>query len=118
MGNKPNPYIAKQKEKQQQCFEAGCDITAQQFFDYLCIVLNDPNVMGKDVFGENRIKKVHEALKEVDRHYSEAFVNSQESDYYQSKLDAELIQIFGEIDPFEKRYPYIKTWNYNKPCRK
>ena len=73
MGNKPNPFLAKQEQKQQMCFEAGCSTTAQQFFDYLCIVLNDPNVMGKDVFGANRIKKVHEALKATDKYYSEAF---------------------------------------------
>lgn len=114
MGNKPNPFLAKQQEKQQMCFEAGCSTTAQQFFDYLCIALNDPNVMGKDVFGANRIKKVHEALKEVDKYYSEAFVGSQESDWYQERLDAELKRIFGEIDPFEKRYPLLKKWDYNK----
>ena len=118
MGNKPNPFLAKQQEKQQQCFEAGCAITSQQFFDYLCIVLNDPDIMGKDVFGAKRIEKVHEALKEVDKYYSEAFVNSQDSDYYQEKMDAELRRIFGEIDPFNVRYPYLKEWNYNKPIRK
>ena len=35
----------------------------------------------------------------------------------QEKLDAELKRIFGEIDPFKKRYPYLKEWNYNKPYR-
>jgi hypothetical protein len=37
---------------------------------------------------------------------------------FQEKLDALLRQIFGEIDPFNKRYPLIKEWNYNKPCKK
>lgn len=115
---KPNAFLAKQQAMQQKCFEVGCDTTAQQFFDYLCIVLNDPDVMGKDVFGAKRIKKVHEALREVDKHFSEAFVNSQESDYYQEKLDAALRNIFGEIEPFSKRYPYMREWNYNKPCKK
>ena len=113
-----NVFLAKQRELQQKCFEAGCEITAQQFFDYLCIVLNDPDVMGKDVFGAKRIEKGHNALKEVDKYYSEAFVNSMESDYYQDKLDGELIRIFGEIHPFKKRYPYLREWNYNKPCKK
>lgn len=109
-----NAYIAKQQAIQQRCFEVACDTTAQQFFDYLCIVLNDPDVMGKDVFGANRLNKIHDALKAVDKHYSEAFVNSQESDYYQEKMDAELRQIFGEIVPFNRRYPYLREWNYNK----
>ena len=64
-----------------------------------------------------RLEKIHEARKEVDKYYSEAFVNSQESDYYQEKLDAALRGIFGEIDPFNKRYPYLKGWNYNKPMK-
>ena len=115
---KPNTYIAEQRAKQQKCFEAGCEITAQQFFDFLCLVLNDPEVMGKDVFGAKRIQKVHEALKEVDKRFSEAFVHSQEADYYQEKLDAELRRIFGEIEPFNKRYKYLKEWNYNKPLKK
>ena len=114
---KPNAFLAKQEAIKQRCFEVGCDTTAQQFFDYLCIVLNDPEVMGKDVFGEKRIKKVHEALRAKDKEFSEAFVNSQESDYYQEKLDAALLRIFGEIEPFSVRYPYLKEWNYNKPCK-
>lgn len=117
MGKK-NAFIAQQQAKQQQCFEVGCDITAQQFFDFLCLVLNDPEIMGKDVFGANRLLKIHEALKKVDKQFSEAFVHSQESDYYQEKLDAALRQIFGEIDPFNKRYPYLKEWDYNKPSRR
>jgi hypothetical protein len=102
----------------QKCFEVACDTTAQQFFDFLCIVLNDPEIMGKDVFGANRLEKIHAALKAVDKQYNTAFVNNQESDYYQEKIDARLRQIFGEIQPFKERYPYLKEWNYNKPCRK
>ena len=114
---KPNAFLAKQQAMQQKCFEVGCDTTAQQFFDVLCIVLNDPAVMGKDVFGAKRIQKVQEALKAVDKQFSEAFINSQESDYYQEKLDAALRGIFGEVDPFKVRYPYLKDWDYNKKLR-
>ena len=113
-----NAFLKKQQEKQQMCFEAGCQITAQQFFDYLCLVLNDPDVMGKDVFGANRLHKIHEEMKKLDKIFSEAFVGGQESDYYQEKMDARLIKIFGKIDPFKVRYPFLKDWNYNKPLRK
>lgn len=113
-----NSFLEKQKQLQQKCFEAGCEITAQQFFDYLCIVLNDPDVMGKDVFGANRLNKIHEALKKTDKYFSEAFVNSEESDYYQEKLDEALRGIFGKIDSFSTRYPFFKEWNYNKPSKK
>lgn len=93
-------------------------MTAQQFFDYLCLVLNDPEIMGKDVFGANRLMKIHEALKATDKKFNEAFVNSQDSDYYQEKLDDALRSIFGEIDSFSTRYPFLKEWNYNKPMKK
>lgn len=116
--NKPNAFLAKQEQLRQQAFEAACDMTAQQFFDYMCIVLNDPEIMGKDVFGAKRLLKIHAAMKALDKEYSEAWVNSQESDYYQEKIDAALRNIFGEIDPFSVRYPYAKKWNYNKPCKK
>ena len=115
---KPNAFLAKHEAEKQRCFEVGCDITSQQFFDYLCIVLNDPDIMGKDVFGAKRLQKVHQAMKDLDKTFSEAWVNSQEADYYQEKLDAKLRQIFGEIDPFKVRYPFLRGWNYNKPCKK
>lgn len=113
-----NAFLEKIEQRNQMCFKAGCDITAQQFFDYLCIVLNDPDIMGKDVFGEKRLLKIQEELKKVDKYFSEAFVHSQDADYYQEKLDSALRRIFGEIDPFNVRYPYLKEWNYNKPCKK
>ena len=115
---KPSAFMAKQHAMQQKCFEVGCDTATQQFFDYMCIVLNDPEVMGKDVFGAQRIQKIQDAMKELDRQFSEAWVNSQDSDYYQEKLDAALRRIFGEIEPFNKRYPYLKEWDYNKPSRR
>ena len=115
---KPNAFLAKQEAIKQKCFEVGCDTTAQQFFDFLCLVLNDPDIMGKDVFGADRLHKIHNALKAVDKQYSEAWTHSQESDYYQEKLDTRLRQIFGEIDPFNVRYPYLKEWNYNRPAKK
>ncbi len=115
---KQNPLLAKFEAEKQKCFEAGCDMTAQQFFDYMSIVLNDPDVMGKDVFGAKRIQKVRAAMQELDKVFSEAWVNSQESDYYQEKLDEGLRSIFGKIVPFKDRYPFLKQWNYNKPCKK
>lgn len=115
---KQNPLLAKFEAEKQACFQAACDMTSQQFFDYMCIVLNDPEIMGKDVFGAKRLLKIHAAMKKLDKEYSEAWVNSQESDYYQEQIDGRLRGIFGEIDPFKVRYPYLKQWNYNKPCKK
>lgn len=117
--SKPNSFLAKQEALRQRCYEVACDTTAQQFFDYLCLVLNNPEIMGKDVFGAKRILKVHKAMLELDKQFSEAWVNSQESDYYQEKLDAGLRKIFGDdIATFRQRYPYLKEWDYNKPYRR
>lgn len=119
MGNNgTNAFLKKVDNAKQECFVAGCDITAQQMFDMMCLVLNDPEIMGKDVFGAERLKKVHDAMYERERTYHEAWMNNQESDYYQEKLDAALRRIFGEIDPFNKRYPLMKVWNYFKPYKK
>ena len=114
---KQNPFLAKQEALRLRCFEIACDTTSQQFFDYMCIVLNDPEIMGKDVFGANRLLKVMEAMKKLDKEYSEAWCGSQDSDYYQEQLDGGLKRIFGEIVPFKERYPYLREWDYNKPVK-
>lgn len=114
---RPNPYLAKQEALRQKCFEVACEITAQQFFDYMSIVLNDPKVMGKDVFGKKRLQKVHEAMKKLDKEYCAAWTNRIESDYCQEQIDAALKRIFGEIDPFNVRYPHLRETDYTKPFK-
>ena len=115
---KQNPFLAKQEALRQRCFEVACDTTSQQFFDYMCIVLNDPKIMGKDVFGAKRLIKVQEAIKKLDKEFSEAWCGGQESDWYQEKLDVALKRIFGKIAPFRERYPYLKEWDYNRTIKK
>ena len=114
---KPNPFLAKQEALRQKCFEVACDTTTQQFFDYMCIVLNNPEVMGKDVFGANRLMKIQEAMRKLDKEYSEAWCGSQDSDYYQEKIDDVLKKIFGKIVPFRERYQYLKDADYTKPFK-
>ena len=113
-----NDFLAKMEARKQESFVAGCDITAQQMFDMMCLALHDPDVMGKDTFGADRLRKVHNAMYEYEKKFHEAWMNQQESDWYQEKLDAALREIFGTIDPFKKRYPLMKEWNYNKACKK
>ena len=99
-------------------FQAGLQAGRQQILDMVSLVLRDPEIMGKDVFGAKRLQKVQEAMKKLDKEYSEAWCGSQESDWYQEKLDEVLKRIFGEIVPFRERYPYLKEWDYNKPHKK
>lgn len=114
-----NAYLEKLDRVKQECFVAGCEITAQQMYDMMCLVLHDPEIMGKDTFGANRLKKIHKAMFDLESKYHEAWIFQPESDFYQEKLDAGLREIFGdELDPFQKRYPMCKEWNYNKPYKK
>ena len=112
-----NQYLAQRDADRQKFFVAGCDTTAQQMFDMMCLALHDPEVMGKDTFGAERLKKLHKAIYDYESKYHEAWIGTQESDWYQEKLDAALRSIFGEIEPFNERYPYQKEWNYNKTIK-
>lgn len=110
-----NKFLKRIDEAKQECFVAGCDITAQQMFDMMCIVLHDPEVMGKyRTIGAEQLKRIHQAMFELESKYHDAWLFQPESDYLQEKLDANLREIFGEIDPFQKRYPLCREWNYNK----
>lgn len=113
-----NGFMDKLDNAAKKGFTAGCDITAQQMFDMLCLALHDPEVMGKDTFGAERLKKVHNAMYEYERMFHEAWIHTEESDYYQEKLDDALRQIFGKIDSFQERYPLVKEWNYFKRSKK
>lgn len=115
---KHNAYLAARDEERQKFFVAGCDTAAQQMFDMLSLALHDPEVMGKGhTIGAERLKRIHHAMYKLESQYHEAWIHTQESDYYQEKLDAALKDVFGEIVPFSERYPYVRDWNYNKPYR-
>ena len=114
-----NAYIAQRDADRKYFFVAGCETAEQQMFDMMCLVLHDPEVMGKGhTIGAERLKRIHEALYKYENMFHEAWAFTQESDYYQEKLDDALREIFGIIEPFNKRYPYQKEWNYKKPCKK
>lgn len=113
-----NKFLQQIDKAKQECFVAGCDITAQQMFDMLCLVLNNPDVMGKyRVIKAEQLKVIHDALFELESIYHDAWMFTPESDYLQEKLDANLREIFGEIEPFHKRYPLCRQWNYMKPYK-
>lgn len=114
-----NKFLEQIDKAKQDCFVAGCEITAQQMFDMLCLALHDPEVMGKGhTIGKSKLKKIHDAMFELESKYHDAWLFKPESDYLQEKLDANLREIFGIIEPFQKRYPLCKQWNYMKPYKK
>ena len=89
--------------------------TGQYMVDTLMVTLNDPDVMGKDTFGKERIKKVVKAWMENYDTYHESMEKSQEADVWQERLDKKLGAILGdELVPFAKRYYWIKQPRYDK----
>lgn len=108
MGKK-NAYLQKQKIKVDVYRQAEKDTYIQFMTDTLCLTLNDPNVMGKDVFGKKRLQKVIKAWGEKYDKYHGALEKSDEADYHQIKLDEHLALIFGEdMDKFGERYQWLK----------
>lgn len=113
---KPNAYLQRRQAEHQTYLDVGEQFGMQKMWDYIQIVLHDPEVMGKDTFGENRLCKVFEALKVVSSEYHTAFTPDKEADYYQEKLDAQLREIYGDkMLPFYERYPEMKRITYDKP---
>lgn len=119
MANKQNPFLDKIKREKLACIQAGMDTAWQEFWDLLCITLNDPDVMGKDTFGKERLLKLRKAIAEREEIYCNGMNSGPEADYYQEKLDENLRRIFGDdLAPFKDRYPYIPQLGYSKAHRR
>ena len=111
-----NDYHQRQRAVHQGFLDAGEQLGMQKMWDYVQIALHDPEVMGRDTFGENRLCKLFDALKKIADVYHTAFTPDKEADYYQEKLDAQLREIYGDKAlPFYERYPEMKRITYDKP---
>jgi hypothetical protein len=88
----------------------------QQILDMMSIVLNDPEIMGKDTFGKERLMRVVKGIGEYIDVFQLAWERNDETDYYRSKMDAVLAQIYGEgmHDTFNTRYQYCSDYDYVK----
>lgn len=116
--SKKNSFLDKIKQEKLQCIRAGMDTAWQEYWDLMCLVLHDPDVMGKDTFGKERLLKIRKAIEEREDFYAKALNSGPEADYYQEKMDAELRGIFGEnVAPFKDRYPYVPQLDYTKQHR-
>lgn len=114
-----NGYLQKQKQKNKATHDATRETYEQYLTDTLILTLNDPEIMGKDVFGEERI---HRVLAGWGKKYDEFFValtNMPEADYCRDKLDKGLKRICrkGQFVPFEKRYRWLPEIKYVKKHR-
>lgn len=114
---KNNAFLAKQEELQRACFRGGLETGRQQIIDMMCIVLHDPEIMGKDTFGKDRLLKVVNALGDKLDLFDPAFQCNDETDYYQNQMDKLLAECFGVPalkDTFKVRYEYCRDYDYNK----
>ena len=116
MANQKNAYIAKQQAVQQAYFEAGLRSGRQQMLDMMSLVLHDPEIMGKDTFGKDRLLKVVKGIGDKIDQFQHAWEKTDETDYYQAKLDAELADVYGDDlhDSFHKRYEFAPEYDYIK----
>ena len=86
---KQSGMLKRQKEEQKARDRVLQDATRQTFVQYmtdtLLFTLNDPEVMGKDVFGYARLKKILDAWGAKYDLYFEALTLADEADYYRQK---------------------------------
>lgn len=109
-----NGFLERQRKERQAFFDAGLQMGRQQILDMMSIVLNDPDIMGKDTFGKDRLMRVVKGIGEYINVFQKAWERNDETDYYRSKMDVLLAQIYGEgmMDTFKKRYEYCTEFNY------
>lgn len=109
-----NDFLARQKALQQACFDAGVKSGRQQILDMMSLVLRDPDIMVKDIFGKDRLLKVVKGIGEYIDAYEKAWYKDDETDYYRDKLDAALADAYGDelYDSFLKRYEFAPEYDY------
>ena len=111
-----NDFIRKRNERDQAFFDAGERIGMQKMWDYVQLSLRDQEVVGKDTFGKERLRKLFYRIKKRVDYYHTAFTDDVEADFRQAQMDRELEEIWGdELSPFYERYSELKRTRYDKP---
>jgi len=111
-----NRYLDQQRVIRQGYFEAGLRCGRQQILDMVSLVLRDPDIMGKDIFGKDRLLKVVKGVGEYIDLYQKAWEKDDETDYYRAKMDAALAEAYGQElhDSFLVRYESAPEYDYNR----
>jgi hypothetical protein len=111
-----NGFLERQRAIQKAYFEAGLQSGRQQIIDMVSLVLRDPDIMGKDTFGKERLLKVVKGIGEYIDVYQKAWEKDDETDYYQKKLDEALAEAYGDglADSFYQRYEFAPEYDYMK----
>lgn len=102
---KKNAYLEKRNRERQIASEIIQSWTAQLCLDVMTIVLNDPNVMGKDVFGPQRLQKIGTAFNEEYKKWIVGLSPDVKASYTREKMDERLMKIWGEnFSKWPQRY--------------
>lgn len=110
-----NAYLAKKAAVNQAILDVGIESGKQQIVDYMTIALRDPNVVGRDIFGRERIVKIIAAIEALDREFADAYTVEAEADHLQDKLDRKLREVYGDdLVPFRVRQPHVVQPRYHK----
>ena len=95
-----NAFLAKQAEKQRQRDFIIMSWSHQMCYDALTLVLNDKTIMGKDVFGVQRLKKINTEMLP-------AMSGAVNASYIRAQVDRELQKICGDdFSPWPERYEF------------
>lgn len=114
-----NDYLARRNAELQKVFDVGTEMGMQRMWDYVQMALRDPDTMGRDTFGPERLEKLYNCLMRIAEEYHTAFTDSPEADYAQERMDRILRPIWGDrFSDFAERYPYIRQSRYDKPMKK
>ena len=115
MGKK-NDFLARQQALHRGFYSAGLQDGRQQVIDMVSLVLHDPDIMGKDTFGSDRLSNVVNGIGEYIDKFQPAWEKDDETDYYRAKLDEALADVYGEElrDSFLKRYEFAPEYDYMK----
>lgn len=110
-------FLKRQRARDELVQEATQDTVKQFMIDMMCLTLNDPAYVKKDVYGYDRLMSVCEGVLANYEKYKIALIKHDEADYARSKLDKELLRIAKDpsrITPFEIRYPWVYKIFYGR----
>lgn len=112
MAKKKNDFLARMEASRDIWRQAERETYLQFMLDIMAITLNDPEAMGKNnTFGKVRVGRYLQRFEKNFDKYHAALEKSDETSYWQYKLDQHLISVLGDdTPPFKNRYEWIKEY--------
>ena len=110
---KGSSFVRSREVIRDAIFDVGFNIGRQWIFDLLAVSVTDSDITGFRLSFE-QYKKLTDMIMKNESLFWDALTYTNESDYYQSKMDEVLKEYIPEeyFIPFEKRYPDLKQITY------